>query len=147
MLVLDFFSAGGSHSGSLSELAISPKGWGDKAAFFPLTRSEKSSALTLRRAPSGPKKPVSTTTYSSVESGPCGVAMECPVNSAATVTVPAWACAWYSVGETRGGMPFDSPAGASLAGAVCACAHRQSAVTQMPHFNARKSRISASKLS
>ena len=61
MLLFDFFSAGGSHSGSFRELAIRPKGWGLNGDFLPLMRSEKSSALTLSRAPSGPKKPVSTT--------------------------------------------------------------------------------------
>ncbi len=46
--------------------------------------------------------------------------MECPENSAPMVTAPAWACALYSVGVVRGGMPLASRFWVSLPGASCA---------------------------
>src|SRR5450759_3086600 len=43
----DLVSAGGSHSGSLRDPSTTPYGWPGNAAFFPLTRNEKSSMLSL----------------------------------------------------------------------------------------------------
>ena len=93
----------------------------DMGGFLPVSmRSEKSSCETFRRASGGPKKATSTATYSSDESVASGVAIACSVYSAAMVTLPACACAWYSFGDGRGGMPFsdDSFAAASCGGAV-----------------------------
>src|SRR6266436_5876881 len=91
MLVFDFGAdgTGGSHSGSLTDAATNPNGWLDNGDFFPLMRSEKSLDDSLICAPGEPNKPISTTTYSSLERGPCGVGTECPLNSAAIVIVPA----------------------------------------------------------
>src|SRR5215467_6319303 len=90
-LVFDFdaVGTGGSQSGSLTDPTTNPYGWLGRGAFFPLMRSEKSSADILMCAPVEPNNPVSTTTKSSVESVPCTVGAECPLNSAAIVTVPA----------------------------------------------------------